>query len=154
MNNINQYGKKILYTFYTNNYYFHFHCYILVFFSTLFLHFSHLSCPLELLKVMFLHVRLNIEVQIKTRRKKGRKGGSNNLYPSLSTSFSFHQLASSIVSPGYLKPWQQQVTDFRPIISWAPSGVDKEEVQAALPQSRWGQIKALAVQNPAVWMFC
>lgn len=56
--------KKILYRLYTNNYYFHFHCYNPVFFSTLFLHFSHLTRPLELLKVMFLHVRLNIEVQI------------------------------------------------------------------------------------------
>lgn len=42
----------------------------------------------------------------RTRKKEKRERATTSSSPA----FSFHQLASAIVSPGYLKPWQQQVS--------------------------------------------
>lgn len=91
------------------------------------------------------------------KQTKEREGGSDNLYRFLS----FHQLASSIESPGYLKPWQQQVPV--PIWDLELHLVLTKRKSRLIFRTRSGKpmytnvsaaILYFVVQKHGIWMFC
>lgn len=95
------------------------------------------------------------------KQKKQRERGRERQPLPLSLFLSFHQLASSLKSPGYLKPWQQQVPV--PIWNLELHLVLTKRKSRLIWRTRSGRpmytnvsavILYFVVQKHGIWMFC